>query len=770
MTDNFFVDIIGSAILEYCGDIVMILDPHCKIVLLNSLAGTTLGVSRNSVIGQNLFSLCADRKIKLSFVEEDLIYIKNFGPKSTAGYIVSAKGEKKPFAWKHVFLDMASKGEGCFLIFGRDTSELEEFKEDVALTTLYLNTLLESLPEYIYWKDSNFVYKGCNKHVSDYLGLPSPKSIVGKTDQDFNWPPERVKNLYAIDRSILETGIPNSIEEIIPQFDGTLKTMLSSKSALKDEKGDIIGIIGISVDITSFKKMEQLLIENERQKTRLEEQEGFRQVVDQVVHDIRSPLASLAIMIKYFESDIPEKARITLRSVATSITEIANNLLSQYKHGENDFDGEEPRSLMVSLALQQSLSEKEHQYKELPVKLSYQYAPETAFAFIKASSLSFSRMISNIINNAVESLDGKDGRVNLGLMLKDKNIIISIKDNGKGMPEDVRHKIMNNLVVTAGKKDGNGIGYTQIRETLKKNKGKLNIDSRIGKGTEITLTFPTIKTPEWVAKNIVFYKGDVVIVLDDDESIHHAWDIRFKSLFPGITVKHFTQGSETINFIITYPEKERIFLLTDFELINQEANGIEVIKETGIQRAVLVTSHHANLVVRNLAIKEGITILPKPLAPEVPIEINADRRLGKIEMVHVHENIKIQDKAKKNDHDVAKSIAQDDKNEFVFIDDDKSLINSLAMLFKGRGKNVDTYLSPTHFLKNLANYHKEAKIFMDNDFKNSITGIELAEQLHQKGFKNLYLFSGKDLPENDIPNYLEVISKTNIDELLSYID
>ncbi|HBC71158.1 MAG TPA: hypothetical protein DCZ38_00025 [Coxiellaceae bacterium] len=58
---------------------------------------------------------------------------------------------------------------------------------------------------------------------------------------------------------------------------------------------------------------------------------------------------------------------------------------------------------------------------------------------------------------------------------------------------------------------------------------------------------------------------------------------------------------------------------------------------------------------------------------------------------------------------------------------------------------------------------------MDNDFKSSIGGIELAKQLHENDYISLYLFSGKDFVDGDVPDYLTVILKTDTDNLLSFV-
>jgi len=64
-----------------------------------------------------------------------------------------------------------------------------------------------------------------------------------------------------------------------------------------------------------------------------------------------------------------------------------------------------------------------------------------------------------------------------------------------------------------------------------------------------------------------------------------------------------------------------VFLLTDYELLQQNLHGLDVISQAKIKNSILVTSHHNNQEVRELAKLSNTKILPKPLAPEVPINI-----------------------------------------------------------------------------------------------------------------------------------------------------
>ena len=149
------------------------------------------------------------------------------------------------------------------------------------------------------------------------------------------------------------------------------------------------------------------------------------------------------------------------------------------------------------------------------------------------------------------------------------------------------------MAVTEGKVDGNGIGLTQVRETLTCNDGTLSIHSTVGAGTEIKLQFPRIKAPVWVAEEIILGRQDIVVILDDDHSIHGAWDSRFEPILkdaPEIKLYHFEMGHEALAFLdaLSSDEKKRTLLLTDYELLKQNINGLDVVEKSHLSRSILV--------------------------------------------------------------------------------------------------------------------------------------------------------------------------------------
>ncbi|HLX52892.1 MAG TPA: PAS domain-containing sensor histidine kinase, partial [Aquella sp.] len=365
-------------------------------------------------------------------------------------------------------------------------------------------------------------------------------------------------------------------------------------------------------------------LENEKHKVAEEEQAKFRKFVGQIVHDIQSPLSSLRGLVNESSSIIPEEERITLRQASRRISDIAQHMLSRYKNEIDENEMAEP--VLVSAAMLEVLGEKRYEHKE--VNFIPNFKPLADFAFIQIEPSQFKRMISNLLNNAVEALKNKsDGKIDLRLNANAEWVMITITDNGKGIPQKLIDKIKKGISVTEGKKRGSGIGLTQVCETVQRNFGEMEVLSSEGVRTSILLKFPKIPAPSWIAEEIKISKGDTIVILDDDPSIHGAWDSTLAPSLvkiPGLNVRHFSVGGEAVNFINSLSDKEKknICLLTDYELLHQNINGLQVIEQTKIKRSTLVTSHYANKGIREHATNLRVKILPKELAFAVTINLN----------------------------------------------------------------------------------------------------------------------------------------------------
>ncbi len=141
-----------------------------------------------------------------------------------------------------------------------DISEQILALEALQDSQLMLKLVLNTIPQAVFWKDTQLNYLGCNRVGARDAGLSDPVDIIGKTDSDLPWPPQQVEIFQTHDRYVLETGRPilNMISEMI-QSEGQQAWVETTKVPLLGTDGGIIGLLGTYRDITQHFKSEAAL-------------------------------------------------------------------------------------------------------------------------------------------------------------------------------------------------------------------------------------------------------------------------------------------------------------------------------------------------------------------------------------------------------------------------------------------------------------------------------------------------------------------------------
>lgn len=355
---------------------------------------------------------------------------------------------------------------------------------------------------------------------------------------------------------------------------------------------------------------------------------AFVDMVQKIAHDIQSPLTALSIMINVCD-ELNESKRLILKNAFNAIKDIANNILTKYGQKDPCCTGQEPVApVLCSDFVLKSISERKIQHQTRPVKFDVDIAPAAQFAFIHVQPSQLHRAINNLINNAVDASQARaDGRVAVSLDVSAQSVRISIADNGVGMSPDNLQKIRSRTRFTDGKQNGHGLGMMQVWDMVEQNAGDLQVASTLQVGTRFDLTFPLQEQAGWIIAELVFNCDDIVLILDDDQLIHDAWNIRLaavKGQANDLVVYHEKNGDAALRYIesLSEDDRRRVLFLCDYELLNQSLDGLQIIERCHLDRVVLVTSYFNDPSLQQHASRIGIKILPKQLASVVPICCN----------------------------------------------------------------------------------------------------------------------------------------------------
>lgn len=160
--------------------------------------------------------------------------------------------------------DSSGRPENLMVVL-HDITEQKLTEEQLRQQRELLKHIINNIPQFVFWKDVNSRFLGCNLAMANMANLAHPDEIIGKTDYDFPWKASAAKYV-SDDRKIMHANESelHFVEQMIKD-DGEILWLDTSKIPLHDTNGRIIGILGTVDDITEEKRAEQLLRDfNER--------------------------------------------------------------------------------------------------------------------------------------------------------------------------------------------------------------------------------------------------------------------------------------------------------------------------------------------------------------------------------------------------------------------------------------------------------------------------------------------------------------------------
>jgi PAS domain S-box-containing protein len=363
----------------------------------------------------------------------------------------------------------------------------------------YFENIINNVPSYIFWKDRNSRYLGCNRLFAKAAGFDSPEEIIGKSDYDMPWLKTESDAYVADDRKIIESGEAKlNIEETQTLQDGTQITVLTNKVPFFDDNNNIMGILAVYTDITQLRQMQKLRIENERIEAANLAKTRF---IANMSHDIRTPLSGVIGMAKILESEGDTRKDREYAHIIHTTSKRLLFLLNDILEGVSVDEIREEALKLETFSLAARVANLEKliisNFKLACLKFKTDLDANLP-AYVVGDRIKIDRILLNLVSNALKFTEQGQVAVSVRLKSKEKqNIIVELRvsDTGVGIDEREVHKIFDRFYridTSENMSGGHGIGLYLVHKYVSLLDGNISVASEVGKGTTFIVTLPFV--------------------------------------------------------------------------------------------------------------------------------------------------------------------------------------------------------------------------------------------------------------------------------------
>lgn len=395
-----------------------------------------------------------------------------------------------------------------------------------------LEILLNTLPDFIYIKDTESRFVAVNKKHLQIFNFDSFNKVLGKKDSDF-YPAELAVKFENDEKKIISTGIPLvGIVERGLNEKGEQIFISTSKYPIYNKKNKIIGLVGIGRDITNLKEYEieltnknqELKLINEKlhakkeyineQTEQLRTQAGELEFANEqlteliktrdkffsiIAHDLKNPvnlLRGFSELLLYRFKELPDDRRIkyieTINKNTLHLSDLLDKLL-QWARMQTGGIRFEPEVINIQAFIEENLSPLTELFEQKCIKINTKFIRQDLMMLGDRNMLDF--VIRNLVTNAVK-YTMKGGEIMVSCNTKGEFAEFCILDNGVGIEENMRDQLFslarNKTREGTDGEMGTGLGLFLCKDFIERNRGKIWCVSNVNEGASFYFNVPLI--------------------------------------------------------------------------------------------------------------------------------------------------------------------------------------------------------------------------------------------------------------------------------------
>jgi PAS domain S-box-containing protein len=529
-----------SSLTESSQDPIYLIDQNCRFLYANQSYIKRYDLTLNDIVGK-YYNEFHDQNESTDFTEK-VNHVVETGEWITYEHFSSIDNS---FFIRTLSPVLGIENGFQVTVVSKDITERKKAEEALIQERKLLRTLIENLPNAVFAKDREYRKVIVNsQHIEsvlghlDHLGLDTNIDILGKTDFEV-FPIELADKFFEEDQLAIRDGISviNNLEFGVSRK-GEQIWNLVSKIPLRDSNSEIIGMVGITTDITELKNAEQKLLsqkeilENQNEKysllnnqykklnldllksneellearIRAEESDRLKtSFLQNMSHEIRTPMNAIMgfselLPIEFDDKERLEKFAKIIHQRSSDLLDIINDILdiSKIESGKLPVNLEKFSLKPIFQELEATFNEYRIRINKEQVQFLLSFQCNNEVTEIVSDKVKLKQIFINLIGNAFKFT--KKGKIEAGIKLTEKNeLIFFVSDTGIGIPKEKQELVFERFMQindkTASVSGGTGLGLSIVKGLINLLGGKIWLESKPGTGSTFFFTVANGELP-----------------------------------------------------------------------------------------------------------------------------------------------------------------------------------------------------------------------------------------------------------------------------------
>jgi two-component system cell cycle sensor histidine kinase/response regulator CckA len=603
-------------LVEHATDAFFLHEAEGIILDVNDLACEALGYSREELIGASaeLFDIgmspddLAEMRSRLD--KNELVTVQT-RHRRRDGTIFPAEVRVRGF-WED--------GRRYAVALARDVTVQQRAQQELLESHSLLHAVVEGTSDAIFAKDLDGRYLMINSAGARFLGKTIDE-VIGTHDREL-FTPDSMGVVVEHDRKVLTEGILQTTEETVTAA-GVTRTYLATKAPLRDADGRVTGLIGVSRDITEFKRLEE-------QFRQAQKMEAVGRLAGGVAHDFNNLLTVINGCSEVVLNGLPAIDRnrgllTEIRSAGERATSLTRQLLafSRKQVLQPKVVGLAPLLTDLCKLLRPLIGE--------DVELGLVIDPVLGLAKVDPSQ--FEQAVINLAVNARDAMP-QGGRLTIEThnaeldetyaeqhpeVRPGRYVRVSVSDSGHGMDAAMKGRIFEPFFTTKEAGRGTGLGLAMVYGFVKQSGGHIDVYSEPGLGTTFNVCLPRADEKVPVDRSLIERTNvpeghETVLLVEDETAVRTLARLVLRSC--GYTVLEAHDGEEAM--LVAQRHHSRIHLLLT-DLVMPRMSGRELADQLLHARptvhVLFMSGYTDEAVLRHGVLEANVAFLQKPFSP-----------------------------------------------------------------------------------------------------------------------------------------------------------